>query len=101
VVIDGARGKGEKRLRTTDYGLPRKAPQWHEDTGQIPENHMKRVRRTVYSWPAIERMTRLHRLIENREYPNCHKIAKEFEMSVRTIKRDVDFMKTRLNLPIE
>jgi predicted DNA-binding transcriptional regulator YafY len=62
---------------------------------------MRRVRRTVYSWPAIERMTRIHRLIENREYPNCHKIAKEFEMSVRTIKRDIDFMKTRLNLPIE
>jgi proteasome accessory factor B len=46
-------------------------------------------------------MMRIHRLIENKEYPNCSKIAKEFEMSVRTIKRDVDFMKTRLNMPIE
>ena len=46
-------------------------------------------------------MMRIHRLIENKEYPNCSKIAKEFEMSVRTIKRDIDFMKTRLDLPIE
>jgi proteasome accessory factor B len=46
-------------------------------------------------------MMRIHQLIENREYPNCPKIAREFEMSVRTIKRDVDFMKSRLNLPIE
>jgi predicted DNA-binding transcriptional regulator YafY len=62
---------------------------------------MRKGRNSVYSWPAIERMMRIHRLIENKEYPNCSKIAKEFEMSVRTIKRDVDFMKTRLDLPIE
>src|ERR1044071_3604467 len=42
---------------------------------------MKRTQTSVYSWPAIERMMRIHRLIENKEYPNCSKIAKEFEMS--------------------
>src|SRR5882724_7922154 len=62
---------------------------------------MRKRQSSVYSWPAIERMMRIHRLIENKEYPNCTKIAKEFEMSVRTIKRDIDFMKNRLNLPIE
>ena len=62
---------------------------------------MRKPQSSVYSWPAIERMMRIHRLIENKEYPNCTKIAKEFEMSVRTIKRDIDFMKTRLDLPIE
>jgi predicted DNA-binding transcriptional regulator YafY len=62
---------------------------------------MRKAQNSVYSWPAIERMMRIHRLIENKEYPNCSKIAKEFEMSIRTIKRDVDFMKTRLNMPIE
>jgi len=66
------------------------------------KNHsMRKQRNSVFSWPAIERMMRIHRLIENKEYPNCSDIAKEFEMSVRTIKRDVDFMKTRLNMPIE
>lgn len=63
-------------------------------------NLLRKVQNIVYSWPAIERMMRIHRLIENGEYPNCTKMAEEFEMSPRTIKRDVDFMKTRLNLPI-
>lgn len=39
-------------------------------------------------------------MIQNGEYPNCTTMAKEFEMSVRTLKRNIDFMKTRLNLPI-
>lgn len=61
---------------------------------------MRKVQTSVFCWPAIERMQRIHRLIENKEYPNCGKMAREFEMSVRTLKRDIDFMKTRLNLPI-
>ena len=44
---------------------------------------------------------RFHNLIQNKEYPNCTTLAKEFEASVRTIMRDVDFMKYRLNLPLE
>ena len=62
---------------------------------------MRKVQTSVFCWPAIERMQRIHRLIENKEYPNCSKMAREFEMSVRTLKRDIDFMKTRLGLPIE
>ena len=54
-----------------------------------------------YGRAAMERMMRIHRKIEDREYPNCRKMAREFEMSVRTLKRDIDFMKTRLNMPIE
>jgi len=36
---------------------------------------MRKVQSSVYSWPAIERMMRIHRLIENKEYPNCTKIV--------------------------
>jgi proteasome accessory factor B len=46
-------------------------------------------------------MLRIHQLIQDQSYPNCGRVAREFEVSVRTIKRDVDFMKCRLNLPIE
>lgn len=42
-----------------------------------------------------------HNLVRNGEYPNCSTLAVEFEVSVRTIMRDVDFMKYRLNLPLE
>ena len=62
---------------------------------------MRKPQASVYCWPAIERMMRIHQLIENKEYPNSHKLAREFEMSVRTIKRNIDFMKTRLKLPME
>ncbi len=62
---------------------------------------MRKVQTSVFCWPAIERMQRIHRLIENKEYPNCSTMARDFEMSVRTLKRDIDFMKTRLDLPIE
>ncbi len=44
---------------------------------------------------------RFHNLIKNGEYPNCSVLAKEFEVSIRTIMRDADFMKYRMDLPIE
>ncbi len=43
----------------------------------------------------------MHQLIQNGEYPTCPALAKEFEISTRTAKRDVDYMKVGLNLPIE
>ena len=44
---------------------------------------------------------RIHQLLQDNEYPNCSKLAREFELCARTAKRDLDFMKYRLNLPIE
>ncbi len=49
---------------------------------------------------ALERMHRIHQLIQNGEYPNCTKLAREFEVAKRTMKRDVEFMRDRMNLPI-
>ena len=34
-------------------------------------------------------------------YPNCSLLALEFEVSTKTIQRDVDFMRDQLVLPIE
>jgi proteasome accessory factor B len=61
---------------------------------------MKKAQTSVFCWPALERMQQIHQLIQNGEYPNCTTMAREFEMSVRTLKRNIDFMKTRMNLPI-
>jgi predicted DNA-binding transcriptional regulator YafY len=49
----------------------------------------------------LERMMRIHRKIEDGEYPNCRRMSGEFEVSVRTLKRDIEFMKNSLALPIE
>ncbi len=55
----------------------------------------------AYSRPAWERMMRMHQLVQSGAYPNCPAVAKEFEVSLRTVKRDVEFMKLRLKLPME
>jgi predicted DNA-binding transcriptional regulator YafY len=62
---------------------------------------MAKVRSQVYGRVPWERIMRFHQLIQNREYPNCSKLAAEFAVSVRTLMRDVEFMKDRLNLPLE
>ncbi|MGA2862860.1 MAG: WYL domain-containing protein [Verrucomicrobiota bacterium] len=62
---------------------------------------MPKVQLQVYSRPPWERMMRIHELLANSQYPNCQRLAEEFEVCARTAKRDVDFMKYRLDLPIE
>jgi predicted DNA-binding transcriptional regulator YafY len=62
---------------------------------------MPKVSRQVYSRPPMERMMRIHSLLQNGECPNCTSVGREFELSVRTVVRDIDFMRDRLNLPIE
>jgi len=55
----------------------------------------------IHSRPPLGRMMRLHSLLQDNKFPNCSKLSEELEISVRTLKRDVAFMKIRLNLPIE
>lgn len=62
---------------------------------------MKRAQSSVFSWPAIERMQRMHQWILSGRYPNCTMMAREFEMSERQMFRDIDFMRDRMLLPIE
>ena len=51
--------------------------------------------------PAIERMMRIHSELKNGSYPNCSSMAREMEVSTKTISRDIDFMRDRMLLPIE
>lgn len=54
-----------------------------------------------HSRPAVDRMYRIHQLLQSKEYPNSTALAREFEVSTRTIKRDIEFMKLRMDLPVE
>jgi proteasome accessory factor B len=54
-----------------------------------------------HSRPPLERMQRLHDLLSNEQRVNCQQLGKDFEVSYKTIQRDLDFMRDRLNLPIE
>ena len=51
--------------------------------------------------PPFDRMMEIHKRIKAGGYPNCSQVAKYFSVSTRTIKRDVDFMAGRLDLPIQ
>jgi proteasome accessory factor B len=62
---------------------------------------MPKVARAIHTRPPLERMMFIHERIRSGKHPNCHQLAAHFEVSARTIKRDIDFMKYRLNLPIE
>ena len=62
---------------------------------------MAKTSRRLHSRPPVERMMTIHHRIQNGSYPNCTQLARDIEVTTRTIKRDVDFMKCRLNLPIE
>jgi proteasome accessory factor B len=51
--------------------------------------------------PPLLRMVRIHDLLSAGRYPNCSHLAREFEVSTKTIQRDVDFMRDQLMLPID
>lgn len=53
------------------------------------------------SRPPLERMIRIHQCIASGEYPNATQLAGEFEVSTKSIYRDIEFMRDRMGLPIE
>jgi predicted DNA-binding transcriptional regulator YafY len=55
----------------------------------------------VHSRPPLARMVRLHEWLMADRYPNCRKLAEEFEVSAKTVQRDVNFMRDRMGLPID
>ena len=49
----------------------------------------------------LDRMLQIHQLIQVGDYPNATTLAKKLEVSLKSIRRDVVFMRTRLGLPLE
>ena len=43
----------------------------------------------------------IHKLLSEGAYPNKTTIARAIEMTTKTVKRDLDFMRDRSRLPIE
>ena len=62
---------------------------------------MAKVTEQIHSRPPLERMLAIHERLQSGSLPNCRSLAAQLEVCKRTVKRDVDFMKCRLNLPIE
>jgi proteasome accessory factor B len=69
----------------------------------MPVTHSQRLSAPVgpASRPPLERMLRIHQTLQAGGYPNAAKLAREIEVSTKTIHRDLEFMRDRLNLPLE
>jgi proteasome accessory factor B len=46
-------------------------------------------------------MLRIHQSLQSGKFPNASTLARELEVSTKSIHRDIEFMRDRLNLPIE
>jgi predicted DNA-binding transcriptional regulator YafY len=53
-----------------------------------------------HSRPPLERMLRIHQIIQFGNYPNASTLAGELEVSTKSIHRDLEFMRDRLGLPL-
>ena len=52
------------------------------------------------SRPPLERMLRIHQTIQAGQYPNAGMLALDLEVCSKTVQRDLDFMRDRLQLPL-
>jgi len=50
--------------------------------------------------PPLERMLRIHQVLQSGSYPNAVSLARELEVSSKSIQRDLEFMRDRLELPL-
>jgi len=55
----------------------------------------------LLSRPPLERMLRIHQAILSGKFPNASTLARELEVSTNSIHRDLEFMRDRLELPLE
>ena len=53
------------------------------------------------SRPPLARMLRIHERLKRDRFPNCSQLALDLEVATKTVQRDIDFMRDRMDLPIE
>ena len=59
------------------------------------QNHGRSARLPMY------RIMQIHELLREGKFPNCQELSDDFEVSYKTVQRDIDFMRDQLQLPIE
>lgn len=62
---------------------------------KAPVNHGRSARLPMY------RIMQIHELLKEGKFPNCQALSGDFEVSYKTVQRDIDFMRDQLQLPIE
>jgi predicted DNA-binding transcriptional regulator YafY len=56
--------------------------------------------RTLTHRPPMDRMLRIHQAVNAGKYPTANTLAKELEVSAKSIQRDLEFMRDRLKMPL-
>ena len=51
--------------------------------------------------PQYRRLLFIDRKVRDGSYPNCPSLAREWEVSVKTIQRDIDYLRDELGAPLE
>jgi proteasome accessory factor B len=62
---------------------------------------MRKSPREKYSRPPIGRIKRIDERIRGGKYPNAVTMARELEVTDRTVKRDIEYMRDLLEAPVE
>src|SRR5882762_6136272 len=55
----------------------------------------------AHSRPPLARMLLIHQALQSRKYPTASSLATELQVSSKSIHRDLEFMRDRLELPLE
>lgn len=76
------------------------SPASHEGAGECPHCGRSPARAGA-SRPAFWRVFEIHKIIQAGRFPNCTTLAREIEKTVKTIQRDISFMRDQLGLPLE
>ena len=66
----------------------------------MPRKPKSSVPAELRSRPPLERMLRIHQAVQTGKFPNATTLAAEIEVVVKTIHRDIAFMRDRMGLPI-
>jgi predicted DNA-binding transcriptional regulator YafY len=53
------------------------------------------------SRPPLARMMKIHQALKSGSFPNATRLATQLEISTKSVYRDIDFMRDRLELPID
>lgn len=65
-----------------------------------PQRKGPPARRELHTRPPLNRMQQIFTAIKSGQFPNRQRLAADVEVTIKTIQRDLDFMRERLKLPI-
>jgi len=85
------------RIATKASLKPAKSSKSSKSTRSVKlvQNHGRSARLPFY------RMLQIHELLKEGKFPNCKGMSSDFEVSYKTVQRDIDFMRDQLQMPIE